>query len=405
MGMLGRICFVATFVSAGLFAGMYVTSPEATREMLSTQSAVVQVRLQALAESATVSFAEQSAVARAFGNSTAVALAERLAAAQAQGEVLGASMVRVCGEQAAFAKLNFLAFSAVAQSKGQALWGSMVHAGGVYAAAAQLKFQAYSASAFDMGGEHAARAQAQMQDFANSTAHSFRQHSKVLSKYFQDVPVTQIPAKLYASSLPALKVFKASVVSATHHFIEQAPTYAANFTVTCRTVAANLKDFSQRATPLQLAGSLILSVIAIIGWSKFLRAMCCRRRVARAPFVPDVRTEILGAPSPLRERFAQLPQTSRRRRSASPGAVSKENAGASSEGNRDLASEQEVLHQLNTASVEELHCMPGLGEKSINMIVQYRSKAELQSLDDLVSKVGMRGGVVGNFAKAQGINY
>jgi len=371
-------------------------------EMLSVQSAVAQVRLQTLAESATATFAEHSAVAYAFGNSTTVALWERLAVARSEGQVLGASMVHLCGENAAFAKLKL-----------QVLGTSMVRLCGENAAVAKLKLQTLGESALQMGGEHAAWAQASIQDLAKIIVQQFRERSVVLSKYIEEVPLSEMPGKLYVASLSSLKGLKASVISASTHFIDEAPAYASNFTRSCRTTMASMKESSSHwGTPLQLVGGIVLSFIALIviyeatdRLLRLVRAVCCRRRgaaAARVATTGDARSEIMMAPSPLRERSARLPQVpQRRRRSESPGAVAKENAAGASE---NVVSEEDVLIRLNTATEDELRLMPGLGDKSINKIVQYRNKAGgLESVGDLVSKVGIHGATFANFAKAQGI--
>merc|ERR1711977_511238 len=102
-------------------------------------------------------------------------------------------------------------------------------------------------------------------------------------------------------------------------------------------------------------------------------------------------------------RYGRLPPAShRRRRSESPGVMAKENASGAGEGN--VASEQDVLIRLNSATPDELRLMPGLGDKSINKIMDYRTKAgDLESVDDLVGKVGIRGATLANFKLAQGI--
>lgn len=351
MGVLCRLCVAAAVSSLSVW---YVSTSEDKLKMFSVQSAAAQVQLQALAESAATTFTEQSVSARAFGNSALVAVRVRLSVALVEGQALGSFMVHACGEHATAAKIQLLALSA---------------------------------SVFEMGGEHTAWA----------------------LQYLGDMHFAEMPEQLYNSSLPAMKKLKASVVSTSRRFIHEVFIYdVSTFPDSCRTVVASLKELSRSATPLQLAGSIILSMIAMIVFTRCLRTICCcrRGRVLAAPTgeAINARSEILLAPSPLRERYSQPPQAPlRRRRSESPGATAKENASGASEVNREVA-EQDVLNHLNTATPEELRMVSGLGDKSVNKILKYRSKeGELESLGDLVHKVGIHGATFANFAKAQGI--
>jgi len=373
MGVLCRLCVAAAVLS---LSAWYVSTPEASLKMLIDQSAVAQVHLQAFAESAAATFTEKSAVARALGSSTLVALQERLAVALVEGQALGSFTVHACGE---------------------------------HATAAKNQLQAFSASGYEIGGEYAAWAQAGMQSSAGFVAHQFHERFEVLSRYIADVPLAEMPGQLYDSSLPALKTLQASAVSTSRRFIHEVSTYdVSTFPDSCRALVASSKELSRSATPLQFAGGIILSMIATLVFARCLHAICCRRRgrvlTAPAAEANDARSEILLAPSPLRERFSQLPRApTRRRRSESPGATAKENAGGASEVNREVA-EQDVLHHINAATPEELRLISGLGDKSVNKILKYRSKdGQLDSLGDLVHKVGIHGATFANFAKAQGI--
>lgn len=373
MAVLCRLCVAAALFS---LSAWYVSTSEDKLEMLSVQSAAAKVQLQAVAESVTTTFTEQSAAARVLGNATLVALRERLAVALVEGQALGSFTVRACGE---------------------------------HAMAAKIQLRALSASVFEIGGEYAAWAQAGVQSSAEFAAQQFQERFQVLSRYLEDVPLAEMPGQLYNSSLPALKRLKAATVSTSRRLIHEVSTYdVSTFPDSCRTVVAYLKELGQSATPMQLAGSIILSMIAMIAFTRCLQAICCRRhgRVLIAPAAEAInaRNEILLAPSPLRERFSQLPQAPvRRRRSDSPGAVSKENAAGASEVNREVA-EQDVLNHINAATPEELRMISGLGDKSVNKILKYRNKeGELESLGDLVHKVGIQPATVAKFAKAQGI--
>lgn len=86
----------------------------------------------------------------------------------------------------------------------------------------------------------------------------------------------------------------------------------------------------------------------------------------------------------------------RRRRTDSPARLEND------ENARPMAENGDLLHRLNTFSEYELQCISGLGQKSVQMLIKYRSnQGELQAIDDLVTKVGVRPTVWANFRRAQ----
>jgi DNA uptake protein ComE-like DNA-binding protein len=141
-----------------------------------------------------------------------------------------------------------------------------------------------------------------------------------------------------------------------------------------------------------------------------LASKCCRRRVVALPRTEvaageqDVHREgavsaIMKAPTPLRDRQAHPSLVQRRRRSDSPAPVGEENTHNIAPSSLD---EEELLAHLNSDSAEELRLVNGLGDKSIDKIIKWRSKyGTLSDVKDLQSKVGIHPATYANFARAQ----
>lgn len=157
------------------------------------------------------------------------------------------------------------------------------------------------------------------------------------------------------------------------------------------------------ATNVQLASLAVCFVLVLIAFAKTARVLCCRcRRTLAAPDTQGVDINdmsmglhILKDASLSTERLRDHPPTPlhRRRRSDSPAPVAHEDA---------WGTDQDLLSRLNSASAEDLQSMAGLGSKSIDRIIQYRSSnGDLETVRDLVTRVGIHPATFANFTKAQ----
>lgn len=87
----------------------------------------------------------------------------------------------------------------------------------------------------------------------------------------------------------------------------------------------------------------------------------------------------------------------RRRRTESPAARLQ-----TDENSRPVSDNTDLLYHLNTASKDDLHLISGLGEKSVQKLLMYRSTSgDLESIDDLSSKVKLHPATFASFKRAQ----
>lgn len=154
---------------------------------------------------------------------------------------------------------------------------------------------------------------------------------------------------------------------------------------------------------------VLCTVLMIIGLLACCLLVSSRRRRAReAVGSVDVAvsqsangalTKILSAPTPLRERpLAPIPAVQRRRRTDSPAPV------ADSENTAPDATAADLLEKLNNNDATELCSLQGLGDKSAEKIIKWRTKnGPLKTVQDL-KKAGLPGIVIGNLTRHQSIN-
>lgn len=163
----------------------------------------------------------------------------------------------------------------------------------------------------------------------------------------------------------------------------------------------------------------IFSILVLVVVAKGLKAVCCRkRRLAVAPsnvtedtsraIAFDFQSQVMMSPTPSKSMRPPTPVI-RRKRTESPAPVVKPAASGNVAEERlptpaYASSAEDLLMRLNASSPDDLRLLNGLGDKSVDRIMRFReSNGCIESLEDLVKKVGIHHATFSKFARAQGI--
>jgi len=142
----------------------------------------------------------------------------------------------------------------------------------------------------------------------------------------------------------------------------------------------------------------------------WLAAICARRsRATVSDHMIHIPTPVDASPFKMQRSGKEPPSARRRRRSDSPAPTSDIRDAPTplrtrNSGDDTKASENELVMQLNSMSIEELQSLPGIGEKSASQIVTYRDECgDIDSIEDLSAKVGLQKRMVTRLARERGI--
>lgn len=298
-----------------------------------------------------------------------VMLGENAVAAQLELSAHCTSMVQAFG-----------AHSAVAQVKLQALGNSMVQTLSEQSAVAQVKLQALRDSEFP-------RLYASGQNATHAIGARVYQSAEDIKEWFRNLEAEQLPRQLHSTVLSTVRIL-----------LNRVPVDVAGFKAGAVAVMARC----QIATSMEV--SCFAFGLILVVWQCFA-TWWNRTLPATQMIVAPQADPVLAALTPLGERQVVQPRL-QRRRSESPGAVGPKNTAVTQDENAhpNAAVEQDLLSKLNRATGDELRSVAGLGDKSIVKLLSYRKrKGDLESVDDLVTKVGIHRATFANFSKAHAI--
>lgn len=273
--------------------------------------------------------------------------------------------------------------------------------------AAQLKFELLCESALSLShdfstrvGEHSEVARVRLQDLKaklqpivedpEKSMHEFSAYSSRV--YYSGLDTTRA---LYASGSESARALYAVGLNSTRVLAARISEVG---------VAEVARQFQAEYTPAQLGlfavgliATLIATVLVVVRSLRLVfRVLCCRRHMRQQAVESadvDVETEIMKAPTPLRQAALR-----RRSRNDSPAPVARKGDAAAQPGESDL------MNTLNTGTRDDLEALQGLGGKSIDRLLKHRkSGAPLENVGDLVTKVGIHPATYANFTKAQGL--
>lgn len=293
----------------------------------------------------------------------------------------------------------------------QALSKTMAHTFGEHFASANVKFQAF-ANKVDTHYKVASDRLAESVTAEKVSEFGVRVHEKVvkLKDWLLSDEPKHFAKQFLSSTISTWNAFRSSLPKAWDAFRAGLPKDAASFKTWCQQGASLLRERFQ-TSPMAELGALaiclvlsmvILKVIFKVLAKCFKAILCCRRRTVEPLLQPAAEAnapQVHEALMPLREKHVQSRASLRRRSDTPPPPMKPRNGAADKPENADL------IWQINNGSAADLSSIPGLGSKSVDKILNYRSrKGELESLDDLVMKVGLKPVWYGQFKKSHSLD-